>query len=546
MMAALGPDKMANNSFKKSAPKILNSQNVVINPDAGERRNSPAGTAMLVNDFFCDIQVVAAQLFRNGLTEIYDVLPPSQTPGNYPIHGPLFDNLVADISRDLYQSVDCVILWSSGATAQALTTYDPYYFDMTQVVTYSWQAGSTMTNVPPGPPAGFGMISPADPPPIPPGPTPPPVHYFTYAIDPVNQPITFTQTPTTLIWSWPSYDNNNGDGTDTLHYGGTITVTLGNPMAFGDFAAITDGMLAQVALLSPGTKYAGTNGSAQEINLDFCSAYPQVNIPPELGVTNSIRVTLTRAGYQFTGSFSEQNGILNQFFWQFLSLFPVGGNNPTSNLTYISQRTGLPLSCQMQPLAASGLPLSQNVFARQAGVPAPTDCAPVIYSVKSAVLALRPGFSIRTFAYNLSGNSFVEQDQNNIQVTGSPIIYGPANVGGLGYMTANYNLPTRVYPCQLIAGQVGTIDSIKLFSPLVPRGTSFTFTAFGFDDLGYLGDTEQIAAVWSLNPGALGTLMVAPDGKSAIYTAPNVFNITDTVTCNAAGLGPGTVQVETL
>ena len=496
---------------------------------SGMAKNYPDPTAS-------DCQLAIAVLKRAGVGAMY-----LESAGTHPTYnagalagtnakptGPFFSvSANNNVRGDLYLKVVIQLTWTSGASCSREITYDIDYGDMTVVDAYSWQSGSTQTNID----SSYGQLITFD--------THPTAgtgfsyeRTGTYPSAPTyTQSLNADATVATLTWSGGT--ENNG----TVHYGATLTITLSNKRTFKDYADASVAMLSQVTFndeSSNPTKTYATSGSfrpAGNYYLRWLKNWNATGTPNWSNWTTNLIVLRSRTtgtGYTFK-FFPEVNpwvsaytGATYAFKWTY---------SPWTNKAYIDSGSGLAIDLPKNILCAYGFPMDSSArlnFGATLSPPTQTLLTPYIMSAKSR---MRSDGDLTN-----NGIKYIYTEGTNTWTTFSPpqkylpngqrdVEYAPSLLNGsYGYVIAQIEKPrycrpfyydgfSGYYPFQTITKSFGSTQSFQ----------SFTTNK----NLGIPGDTangiENVAATWSLvsmTGGIVSTdLAVAPDGKSAIFTA---------------------------
>jgi len=519
-----------------------------------------------------DIQVIIALLRRVGLGPWSTVSALSQAPGAplptlplpaqlnplswpYPL-GPLNPYYSSPNAGNiyipaiqwiepLYLACTTTMAWYGGPAYTTKVVLDPVYADFTVV--------SSAPNIPSqvNVPAGKTSANPTweiidsfvtlnDQPPLPWPPN------TAYGPAPDANPVgSISPDGLTFTLSFPNENYDNGDGTFTNYIGGTLTWQLDptTKKMLADYATLCSGFLDEATLqdgtLAPNKTYpiAGltdpaTNLPAQAFFRYFCE-FPKTGNP--WLYTNTLILTRARTGNAYSGDGKDlapgYNLDINWGDWSGASLTygtgqpavslpcnAITGLNPTSSLPLSVVKARFPLAANGMVFGAGGLP----------GAPA-TMSAPYIFSAQSSVRSQSA----------LGDTIAVTYTPANEQLTAKLVadpgigehILGPANVGGVGFLWGLYSIETT---CTTMTAQLpGPTPVANL--PLMPQGGTpvflgrnqkQTFYSCTFDSRGNW--MRNRAGAWSLIPGGAGIgaitescLVPAPDGLSAVFTAPN-------------------------
>lgn len=495
---------------------------------------SPSGLAKNYPDpTASDCQWVCAVLKRAGVGAMY-----LESAGSYPTYnagafagtnakptGPLLAVSGSNNVRgDLYRSVQIQLTWSSGATCTRSIEYDVEYGDMSITDTYSWQSGSTQTNVTAAydqlmtfdthPTAGTGFSY---------------ERTGSYPTAPTySQTVDSDGTHATLTWS------GGTDNSGIVHYGATLTIILGNLVTYTDYADTCEAILDQVTfndeVSNPTKTYsvASSYRGAASYYLRWLRNWNTGGSPNWTYWTTNLIVRRSRStGYDF--SFLGDTSVYTTTFSG--NAYPFRWiRSPWNNTAYITGG-GAPIFLPKNILCAYGMPSDLNLF-----FGLPEDLSPATQSLLSPYLV-----SIKTRFRSdgdlaATGKRYIHNPSTNTWTTEGPPVtalpsgiqdkeYSPALMGSnFGYIISQIEKPRYCRPFYFVTG-----TTYAAFQTIVKSlGQTHSFQSVTTNkNLGIPGDTaqaiENVAATWSLvsKTGTIvdSDLAVAPDGKSAIFTA---------------------------
>ena len=344
-----------------------------------------------------EMQMAVAILTRVGFGRF--ILQPD---GYYYETGPLSPADNNEVGATLYTQVDAVATWADGQKYHRSITFDPNYADMSITDTYSWQSGSTQTNIT-AEDANY-LLDDA-----------PPGNLTTAYISTFNGASgsvkTESATDTVLTINWSGCTDSE---TGKYLIGVTIVVTLSKPKTWADFSDICAGMLSQITLQTTTSAYLENDfGHGVPFNWTLC--YPSQSV--DYTSNNAVCVALRR-GLGFVFGFS------------IFGSTPAGSPRPWF-------APGPYFNINLQPLAANGFPLLISNY--NSTSIANFNMQPQVVCIKSAVRPVgQIALSASSVFYDASTNTFGAGIPTGIATNNEEQTFDPTNVNGIGYLTAAY------------------------------------------------------------------------------------------------------------
>lgn len=525
-MEESGPlDELMLNFEKSLAPAFLKSP-------SGMARNNPDPLA-------ADCQLAIAILKRAGLGEMY-----LEAAGSHPAYnagslagtnakptGPFFAVSSSNSVRgDLYLSCVIELTWSSGATCSRTITYDIDYGDMTVVDAYSWQSGSTQTNVD----SGYAQLITFDTHPVAPtgysyersG------SYFSGSEPTYTQSLNSTNTIATMTWSGAT------DRSGVVHFGATLKITLSNKKTYRDYADASVSMLNSVTfndeVLLPSKTYAiaGSFRTAGNYYLRWLKGW---NAPPPASNWTSwtTNLVILRSRTTGTGFTFKVFGDLQPFvsFYSGDTYYFQWLYSPWTNVAYIQASAGVAIPLPKNILCAYGLPMdSQTRIGFPSSDLSPATQAlltPYIASVKSRMRSdADMSANGKKYLYNETANTWTTINPPQAYLPNGPrdMEFNPAVMGSAyGYVVAQIE---KARYCRPFFDSFGSYQPFQTITKSFGSSQSFKSVTTN-KNLGIPGNTanalENVAATWSLESKTGGIvdsdLVVASDQKSAVFNA---------------------------
>lgn len=494
-----------------------------------------------------DIQMAIGQLFRVGIGGFIFVPPTSNVLlnlTNMVVGGPLFVPVFGDrygpkMDDPLYCKLVVTKEFTDGWKITQTVTYDPEFQDMS--VDYVYPPAQPPLTYPVAPLVNVlavdplshkeivspvVLMAPAD---------PDAGHTYSRFSDATKQPVTGPATvppgATTLTATYPAYTEVSGDpNPGKVHYGATITYTLSVPKTFADYATLAGQLLDQITLqdgtLNPAKVYHGIGFSPStgqlecDMKLRYLAEMPAPTSPLlQASYTNLVCVRRNRAavsGYSFASaffSFSANNYV-----------FPAWNplvNWAAPNLLDNRQFYQLALAANGMPFQVDGLPNGAipTDYPPPITMPVPLSTQ-YIFSIKSSVrtaIDLTP--TCESGIYDVT-NAIWGYFGTACPAGAGEYIFQPGDVGGFGYLRAIFKSPVA---CGVSQTSYIYDHPNGSRSTAVAAGQSITLYAVTADRNWNWVDNVQATWSYSFNNGnvPLSNLIVAPDGKSAVYTGPN-------------------------